>query len=269
MWSGFSPSPVLCIILKPDHFFGTWIRTTFEILKEYSTFCQGHDVIWSLVFFLISYLSVSHICLFSFADCILLMYDFVSEYLNPCHWTSDNFSCYHDMATLSSLLGLCEGNPPIAGGFPSQSASKIELWFLCVFAWTSCWTISPDASYLEWRGSHMTVMLTNILWGNVCRHVLANANQRVTHLSSQCFLIIVPDSKIHGANMGPTWVLLGPMLAPCTLLSGCGNSLIILKSLDRHSVISPLSVPSALCFLSYPLLMTYWFLANHRPGILS
>ena len=33
----------------------------------------------------------------------------------------------------------------------------------------------------------------------------------------------VPDSKIHGANMGPTWVLSapdGPMLAPWILLSG-------------------------------------------------
>ena len=31
------------------------------------------------------------------------------------------------------------------------------------------------------------------------------------------------DSKVHGANMGPTWVLLapdGPMLAAWTLLSG-------------------------------------------------
>ena len=24
------------------------------------------------------------------------------------------------------------------------------------------------------------------------------------------FVVIVPDSKIHGANMGPTWVLLAP-----------------------------------------------------------
>ena len=32
----------------------------------------------------------------------------------------------------------------------------------------------------------------------------------------------VPESKVHGANMGPTWVLStpdGPMLAPWTLLS--------------------------------------------------
>ena len=35
--------------------------------------------------------------------------------------------------------------------------------------------------------------------------------------------IHIPDSKVHGANMGPTWVLSapdGPMLAPWTLLSG-------------------------------------------------
>ena len=37
-----------------------------------------------------------------------------------------------------------------------------------------------------------------------------------------------PDSKVHGDNMGPTWVLSapdGPMLAPWTLLSGklCGK----------------------------------------------
>ena len=34
---------------------------------------------------------------------------------------------------------------------------------------------------------------------------------------------VTPDSKVHGANMGPTWVLSapdGPMLAPWTLLSG-------------------------------------------------
>ena len=36
-------------------------------------------------------------------------------------------------------------------------------------------------------------------------------------------LLKVPDSKVHGANMGPTWVLSapdGPMLAPWNLLSG-------------------------------------------------
>ena len=34
----------------------------------------------------------------------------------------------------------------------------------------------------------------------------------------------IPDSKVHGANMGPIWGRQdpgGPMLAPRTLLSGC------------------------------------------------
>ena len=30
---------------------------------------------------------------------------------------------------LSALLALCEGNPPVISGFPSQRASNIELWF--------------------------------------------------------------------------------------------------------------------------------------------
>ena len=35
----------------------------------------------------------------------------------------------------------------------------------------------------------------------------------------------IPDNKVHGANMGPTWVLSGPMLAPRTLLSGMGYNI--------------------------------------------
>ena len=38
----------------------------------------------------------------------------------------------HDMEMISASLSLCEGNLPIAGGFPSQRANNAELWcFLC------------------------------------------------------------------------------------------------------------------------------------------
>ena len=33
---------------------------------------------------------------------------------------------HHDMETLSLLLALCEGNPPVTGGFPSQRASNMS-----------------------------------------------------------------------------------------------------------------------------------------------
>ena len=33
----------------------------------------------------------------------------------------------HDMEKISGLLALCDGNPPVAGGFPSQRASNAKL----------------------------------------------------------------------------------------------------------------------------------------------
>ena len=40
---------------------------------------------------------------------------------------------HHHMETFSTSLALCEGNPPlVTGGFPSQGASIVQLWFsLC------------------------------------------------------------------------------------------------------------------------------------------
>ena len=36
----------------------------------------------------------------------------------------------YDMETLSSLLAICEGNPPVTVGFPTQMANNLELWCL-------------------------------------------------------------------------------------------------------------------------------------------
>ena len=35
----------------------------------------------------------------------------------------------HDLETFSALLALCEGNPPVTGGFPSQRTSNAEMFF--------------------------------------------------------------------------------------------------------------------------------------------
>ena len=40
------------------------------------------------------------------------------------------------------------------------------------------------------------------------------------NLSNQQRMSGYPDSKIHGAYMGPTWTQMGPMLSPWTLLTG-------------------------------------------------
>ena len=48
----------------------------------------------------------------------------------------------HDMDTLSALLALCEGNPPVTGGFLSQRASNAEIWCFFYISRISCWTNS-------------------------------------------------------------------------------------------------------------------------------
>ena len=47
---------------------------------------------------------------------------------------ADNLESWwsYDMEMLSTLLALCEGNPPVTSGFPSQRASNEKLWcFIC------------------------------------------------------------------------------------------------------------------------------------------
>ena len=47
--------------------------------------------------------------------------------------------------------------------------------------------------------------------------------QYLNHMSQHIMVMMFPDNKVHGANMGPTWVLSapdGPHVGPMGLLSG-------------------------------------------------
>ena len=61
------------------------------------------------------------------------------------------------METLSVLLTLCEGNPPVTGGFPSLRASYAELWNFFYCAWTNTRVqlllVIWEAMLLTWRHS--------------------------------------------------------------------------------------------------------------------
>ena len=37
--------------------------------------------------------------------------------------------CHNDMQTISALLALCEGDPLVERGFPSQGANYVKLWY--------------------------------------------------------------------------------------------------------------------------------------------
>ena len=65
------------------------------------------------------------------------------------------------METFSTLLALCEGNPPVTSGFPSQSQLREVLVFSFVCAWTNGWANHWDAGDLRRDLAHydITVMI--------------------------------------------------------------------------------------------------------------
>ena len=57
----------------------------------------------------------------------------------------------------SALLTLCEGNPPVTGGFPSQRTVTRNLMFSLIGVWTNGWTNNCDAGDLKRHGTHYEV----------------------------------------------------------------------------------------------------------------
>ena len=55
----------------------------------------------------------------------------------------------HQMETFSASLALCEGNPPVTGGFPSQRPVTRSLVFSLICAWTNGWANAWDAGDLR------------------------------------------------------------------------------------------------------------------------
>ena len=67
------------------------------------------------------------------------------------------------METFSALLALCEGNPPVTGGFPSQR--PVMMWSFDVFlscTWTNGWTNNQDSGDVRSHQAHYgaTVMVS-------------------------------------------------------------------------------------------------------------
>ena len=63
----------------------------------------------------------------------------------------------HRMEIFSALLALCEGNPPVTGGFSLTKANDAELWCFLWSAWTKGWANNRDAGDLRrLRPSPMT-----------------------------------------------------------------------------------------------------------------
>ena len=66
-----------------------------------------------------------------------------------------NIWWHHDMEMLSTLLALCEGNPPVIGGFPSQGPVMQTFDVSFAVSWTWCWTNIWIDKDLRWHDTHV------------------------------------------------------------------------------------------------------------------
>ena len=90
------------------------------------------------------------------------------------------------------VTGLCEGNPPVTSGFPSQMASNAENVFV--------WWRHHIVQYLFSSSPISPVITLPQCTPDISRSPFPWYSQRIH----------VPDSKDHEADMGPTWVLSAP-----------------------------------------------------------
>ena len=72
--------------------------------------------------------------------------------------------CYQ-MVAFSALLALCEGNPPVTGGFLSQRPGTLsfDVCFFC--AWTNGWANNRDAGDLRRHRAHYVAIVMQS-WDN-------------------------------------------------------------------------------------------------------
>ena len=87
----------------------------------------------------------------------------------------------HQMETFSVLLALCEGNPPVTSGFPSQRQLNTALMFSLICAWTNSWANNRDTGNLRHNCTHYEVAVMRmteywqfgaqkyIKWNNLAR----------------------------------------------------------------------------------------------------
>ena len=111
----------------------------------------------------------------------------------------------HQIITLSALLALCQGNPSIIVGFPSQRPATRSFGVFFDLRLNKRlskqskhqWFETPSRSL--WR--HYNVMPYHKIWSSLIQ--------------------VIPDCKVHEANMGPTWVPSapdGPHVGPMNLV---------------------------------------------------
>ena len=78
-------------------------------------------------------------------------------------WTREPFTMMTSSnGNISTLLALCEGNPPFTGGFLSQRPVTPSFDASLICTWTNIWTKNRDAGDLRRQCAHCNV--TSMIW---------------------------------------------------------------------------------------------------------
>ena len=87
------------------------------------------------------------------------------------------------METFSALMALCQQNPPVTGGFPSQRPVtwSFDVFFICT--WTNGCTKNQDASDLRCHRAHYDVIIMDYR----CLHLTANSYLVSIRFLKSCF----------------------------------------------------------------------------------
>ena len=89
----------------------------------------------------------------------------------------------NDMGMLSAFLALCEGNPPVTGGFHSQSDSNAEICFRCFHCSSSYKVLKKQWSDITGCSSDVTLMDWGIPTWNPHHWSHTDATLRLTFIS--------------------------------------------------------------------------------------
>ena len=135
------------------------------------------------------------------------------------------------METFSALLSFVRGIHRSPLNSPHKGQWRGALMFSLVWAWINRWVNNGEAGdFRRYRAHYDVIVMTLLRWGSikpVCQfqwHIAINPFnivglfywQRLTEIRglNKCSVLLVylseadrkyPNSKIHGANMGPVW----------------------------------------------------------------
>ena len=104
---------------------------------------------------------------------------------------------------------------------------------------------------LSGRGMEHTVCASRVHCSNKTRQIVFNHDYNMAFFISPMNVSILPElqgSKIHGTNMGPTWVL----SAPCWLHEPCYQGCFMLSS-RCYFTWCPLTINDGNCHLTIPI----------------